>query len=236
MTDRPNAEIPLPGGRVTPGVVRVGDTVRRPRQASSAFVADLLTHLHRHGFTGAPRYLGSDEAGRDTMTYVDGWVPARLRPFADDQVADAGTLLRAYHDATRGCRLAEPYPVVCHNDPGPNNVVFRHGRPVAFIDFDTAAPGDPLDDLGYLAWLWCCSARPTAPPVHTQARQVRLLADSYGLDPRAALTDAILASQDRNVTFWRRRATERAATMIDWTRRERRHVAAYRHVFDDALR
>ncbi|WP_258564624.1 phosphotransferase, partial [Streptomyces himalayensis] len=24
--------------------------------------------------------------------------------------------------------------------------------PVAFIDFDTAAPGDPLEDLGYMAW------------------------------------------------------------------------------------
>jgi aminoglycoside phosphotransferase (APT) family kinase protein len=37
----------------------------------------------------------------------------------------------------------------CHHDPGPNNTVFRDGRPVALIDFDFAAVGDPLEDVGY---------------------------------------------------------------------------------------
>lgn len=38
-------EVPLRGGRVTTGVVRVGDTVRRPATDASPFVADLL-HLY----------------------------------------------------------------------------------------------------------------------------------------------------------------------------------------------
>lgn len=57
------------------------------------------------------------------------------------------------HDATRGSRLAGHSPTVCHHDPGPNNVVFRNGLPVAWIDFDTAAPGDPLEDVAYVAGL-----------------------------------------------------------------------------------
>ena len=35
-------EIPLEGGRITPGVVRVGETVRRPRNPNSEFVHEVL--------------------------------------------------------------------------------------------------------------------------------------------------------------------------------------------------
>ncbi|MFH8387968.1 phosphotransferase family protein [Kitasatospora sp. NPDC018058] len=151
-------EVPLPGGRITPGVVRVGRTVRRPATASSAFVAQLLGELQRQGFTGAPRHLGFDEANRQILSYLPGRVPARFQRWTDPQVSAAGALLRAFHEATRGSTLAGRHPVVCHHDPGPNNTVFSDdGVPVAFIDFDTAAPGDPLEDLGYMAWT--CSSR-----------------------------------------------------------------------------
>lgn len=173
-------EVPLSGGRITLGVVRVGDTVRRPATASSSFVAELLGDLHRQGFTGAPRHLGFDTAGREILTYLPGQVPARFQRWTDPQVAAAGSLLRAFHDATRGSRLAGRNPVVCHHDPGPNNTVFADDVPFAFIDFDTAAPGDPLEDLGYMAWTWCISSKPDAPPATAQAAQVRVLADAYG--------------------------------------------------------
>jgi aminoglycoside phosphotransferase (APT) family kinase protein len=84
------------------------------------------------------------------------------------------------HDATRGGSLAGRSPVVCHHDAGPNNAVFQDGVPVAWIDFDTAAPGDPLEDVGYAAWTWCIASKQTA-PVTRQADQVRILADVYGL-------------------------------------------------------
>ncbi|WP_371749298.1 phosphotransferase family protein [Streptomyces sp. NBC_00280] len=141
-------EEPLSGGRITPGVVKAGDTVRRPTTPASPFVAQLLGHLQRQGFTGAPRHLGIDEAGRDVLSYVPGRVPARFQRWSDLQVAAAGTLLRALHDATRGSRLAGQHPVICHHDPGPNNAVFQKEVPVALIDWDTAAPGEPLEDRG----------------------------------------------------------------------------------------
>jgi hypothetical protein len=52
--------VPLAGGRATPGVVRVGDTVRRPLKPDSERVHALLALLERHGFDGAPRFLGID--------------------------------------------------------------------------------------------------------------------------------------------------------------------------------
>ncbi|WP_220449065.1 hypothetical protein [Nonomuraea mesophila] len=134
------AEVPLTGGRITSGVVRVAGTVRRPATEASAFVARLLTHLERRRFTGAPRHLGQDAAGRDLFSYVPGWVPDRFRRWSDTQVAAAGVLLRSLHDATRGSGLTGGHPVVCHHDPGPNNTVFRAGLPVAFIGPPCSTP------------------------------------------------------------------------------------------------
>ncbi len=70
-------EISLPRGDVTEGVVRVGDTVRRPRGRWSSSVAAYLRHLERVGFDGAPRFLGIDEQGRDVLEFVAGEVPGQ---------------------------------------------------------------------------------------------------------------------------------------------------------------
>ncbi|MFJ9181113.1 phosphotransferase [Streptomyces sp. NPDC102360] len=87
--------------------------------------------------------------------------------------------------------------------------MFCDGVPSAFIDFDTAAPGDPLEDLGYMAWTWCISFKPTAPPATAQAAQVRTLTDAYGLDAasRAHVLDAALTRQLRNADWWRTHLT-----------------------------
>ncbi|WP_055532272.1 phosphotransferase family protein [Streptomyces graminilatus] len=240
------SETPLSGGRLTRGVVRVGDTVRRPTSTSSRFVAVLLGHLEQQGFTGAPRHLGVDEADRDILTYLPGWVPARFQRWTDPQVAAAGALLRGLHDATRGSRLAGRHPVVCHHDPGPNNTVFIAGVPVAFIDFDTAAPGNPLEDLGYMCWTWCLSSKTGAPPAASQAAQVRVLADAYGLDAasRARLVDAMLDRQARNAEWWRSHLAapgphvaddDQIAERVCWSEREHAYTVANRPAFTAAL-
>ena len=66
----------LAGGRTTLAVARVGETVRRPPTPNCGFVRSLLWHLDAVGFDGAPRYLGSDDAGREIFTYIRGAVPA----------------------------------------------------------------------------------------------------------------------------------------------------------------
>ena len=71
-------EVPLNGGRVSAGVVRVENTVRRPPTTNSDFVHRLLGHLAAKGFDGAPSFLGTDERGRDILTFIDGEVPADL--------------------------------------------------------------------------------------------------------------------------------------------------------------
>ena len=58
-------------------VVRVGEQVRIDSHAGSAYIADLLRHLQRAGFDGAPRWLGRTDDGHDLLTFVEGSVPRR---------------------------------------------------------------------------------------------------------------------------------------------------------------
>lgn len=238
------AEVPLTGGRLTTDVVRVADTVRRPTTASAEFVAHLLRHLAARGFGGAPRHLGRDDRGREILTFLPGEVPSKWRRHTDAQVSAAARLLRGFHDASRGLRAAgfardffSGYDgadaVICHHDPGPNNTVFRDGVPVAFIDVDFAAPGRRIEDVAYLAWSWCLSSRPDRGPASEQARQVRLLANAYALDPdeREGLVDAIRDRMRRNVTFWSAREGDRPAEIITWTLGELAYVDTHDAVF-----
>ena len=75
-----DAEIPLLGGDMTEGVVRVGRTVRRPVRPHTAAVHALLRHLDAAGFDGAPRVLGIDANNREVLTYLPGVVARRPRP------------------------------------------------------------------------------------------------------------------------------------------------------------
>jgi aminoglycoside phosphotransferase (APT) family kinase protein len=123
--------------------------------------------------------------------------------------------------------------------------VFRDGLPVAFIDFDFAAVGDPLEDVGYMAWSWCISSKPTREMPTEQAHQVRVLADAYGLsaDQRRRLPTAIEDRILRNERFWRQRADQQqvshagpgAAEVLAWTRQEAAHFASCRRAFAAAL-
>jgi hypothetical protein len=224
-------ETPLAGGRLTEGVVRVGMTVRRPRQPSSAFVEKLLHHLECRRFCGAPRYLGRDADGRDMLTYLPGQVPPKWQRWSDDQVRSVGRLLRLLHDATVGSSLAGNAPVICHNDAGPHNTVFDGDRPFAFIDFDLARPGTRVFDLAYTAWAWCVSSKEERGSITIQAAQVRTLADGYGLAQRdrLRLPDVMLERQQKNLDLWRARRVDadhcerqRIDEVLAWTERELR--------------
>jgi Ser/Thr protein kinase RdoA (MazF antagonist) len=155
----PAAELPgeaiLTGGRLTPRLARVGDTVRRPVGPHPPFVHAVLRHLERAGFTAAPRFLGIDDRGQEILSYLDGQVPDNLDPeWTDDQLAAAARLLHRFHDATVGSPLAGAAEVVCHGDISPVNTVFTAGRPAALIDFDMARPGPRICDVSYGLFLW----------------------------------------------------------------------------------
>src|SRR5437660_85142 len=103
----PLAEIQLQGGQLTPGIVRVGNTVRRPSKGNAAFVHSLLLWLENQGFSFAPRFLGMDSRGREILSYLEGesWQDSGSK-LSDDLLVQASQAIRLYHDATAGSPLA----------------------------------------------------------------------------------------------------------------------------------
>ncbi|HET6985388.1 MAG TPA: phosphotransferase [Kribbella sp.] len=200
-------EIPLIGGDVTEGLVRVGDTVRRPPGERAEMVRALLLHLESVGFAGAPRFLGVDSAGREVLSYVEGEVAGRPHPdwIADeDRLISLARLVRAYDDAVESFgipanlpapieppglpNVADPVELVGHQDITPENVVFRDGRAYALIDFDLARPVSRARELVNLMLWWAplgddADVDPAFRGVD-RLRRCRLIADAYDLaDP-----------------------------------------------------
>ncbi len=191
-------EQPLTGGNVSAGVVRVGDTVRRPAGPWTPAVHALLGHLHAVGFHAAPRPLGIDERGREVLTFAPGdtvWPDrfALLDPAV--RLARVARLIRAFHDAVRDftppahARWQALIPVggdeiIAHHDLAPWNLVTDGADSWVIIDWDGAAPGTRLEDLAYAAHSFLpLSANPAWQRVDAAAR-LRTFADAYGLDER----------------------------------------------------
>ncbi len=203
-------EIPLHGGDLS-GVVRVGETVRRPIGSWSPSVHALLRHFEAVGFDGAPRFVGIDERGREILSYVHGDPGFAPVPSSDSVIEKLGGLLRRAHDAQQ--RFIAPanaqwqrFPgegldgeVVCHNDLFWTNVIFEGETPVALIDWDVATPGSRLADVGSAASYWVPlridqQAAEWGLPTDRRGERLRLLCDSYGLDQeqRRSLLDVFV--------------------------------------------
>lgn len=195
-------ETSMPGGVGNDGaVVRVGDTVRRPVGPHTATAQAFLAHLAAHGFTGAPAPLGYDEAGREVVSYVPGDVPVEDPPpdwaTTDAALVSVVTRARKLHEAAAGFTAPDGFVwawpaapeyrrgLFVHNDLCRENVVFRDGRAVAFIDFDWLGPACPEWEMAAVLshWVWRMPGDRVA--------RARLACATYGIDT-GAVVDAFL--------------------------------------------
>lgn len=209
----------LAGGAANRGnVVRIGDSVHRPRRKGADVAEALLLHLEAVGYDAAPRFLGHDEQGRQILSYLPGETyPDQRPPWIDDDEANARVLgriaafVRDLHDATAGFsppQGAEPFrPLPLsgttwnHADVHYSNLVFDGDAPVALIDWECCAPGGSLYDPATLL----LSARCPRPDHTDHARRQRsaLLAAEAVLEgyratetQRTAFLDAIATTLD----------------------------------------
>ncbi|WP_338071538.1 phosphotransferase family protein [Actinomadura bangladeshensis] len=149
------------------------------------------------------------------LSFVDGhvaWEPVQPSGVgSDESLARGAELVREFHDMTAATALAGDEEVVCHNDLSPKNTVYRDLggglRPVAFIDWDLAAPGRRVHDVAHLCWQYV-GLGPGITDVAEAARRMQLICDAYGLVDRSGLVDVILWWQDR---CWRGIAAAAAA-------------------------
>ena len=183
-------ETPLQGGQLTPGIVRIGDTVRRPPKGSAAFVHDLLLFLAHRGFRYAPRFLGMDEQGREILSYLEGQtMPGSGSDLSDDLLAQAAQVIRIYHDVTAGSALAQGHEIVAHNELGPHNTIFHENRLVGFIDWDDAAPGTRLRDFANAVYNYVDVSHWANQTAGVQAPRIRLMCAAYGWDDPIAIVN-----------------------------------------------
>jgi aminoglycoside phosphotransferase (APT) family kinase protein len=191
-------EEPLTGGNTHAAVVKVGATVRRPTGPWTPSVHALLLHLERAGFEHAPRVIGLDEQGRESLTFVEGLV---VHPDHDSLTESDGALseiarvIRSYHDAVsdfvddeahvwgeNGRDPIGPLEVLCHNDLAPWNLVLGPDGSWTFIDWDLAAPGRRAWDLAW-ALLGFVSLMPDAALADDDVRRrIGVFRDGYGAD------------------------------------------------------
>jgi Ser/Thr protein kinase RdoA (MazF antagonist) len=182
-------EEPLAGGNVSHGVVKVGDTVRRPAMPWTPAVDALLRHLERNGFAHAPRCLGRDDAGRQVLAWVPGRTQYELGPMDNTQLKRIGRIIRRLHDVSAGFRepegarwnvVIEPdrRDLVVHHDLAPWNLVVDGDR-MTFIDWDGAGPGSRLWDLAYAAHGFSAASNESDPAF--VGRRIASLVNGYGL-------------------------------------------------------
>ncbi|MFD6948578.1 aminoglycoside phosphotransferase [Nocardiopsis sp. TSRI0078] len=217
MTDNTPAPAGEEGQRLTGGMMntvhRHGDRVVRTATPAFPALHDHLRSLARAGFDGAPVPLRLRGDGREELGFVEGDValpPFPVWAMGEQALRSTAGLLRRYHQAAARVPvdttapwsrdLADPEggPLLCHNDPCLENIVFRDGRAAALIDFDLAAPGRPLWDVAALAYYMVpaldpVSAAGTMREELDVPRRLRVLADAYelSLDDRRSLPGTI---------------------------------------------
>ncbi|MGN0802606.1 MAG: phosphotransferase [Candidatus Faecivicinus sp.] len=189
-------EIPLTGGRITQGVVRIGDRVHRPQCKNAGFVHDVLDHLAQKRIPFAPQFLGVDSSGREILSFLPGDVPDNLGRYTPEQCAAAARIIRALHDALRDFPGCPDGMTVCHSDLSPCNFTFIDGLPAAVIDWDAAAFGNPLDDLAYAAWMWLDIGN-RENSAEAVLRDMNAMLDAYGASDRRDLCARMLGQMAR---------------------------------------
>lgn len=228
----------LTGGRENPGqVVRIEDTVRRPRSDGHLVTEALLLHLESVDFDEAPKFLGIDDDGRQILSYIEGTATDPVPWQQDDernalQLGRVAATLARLHAATAGFTpplgakprrpLAVPGAIWTHGDVGYSNIVFADDRLVGLIDWEFAAPGHPHNDLAALLAISVRGPKLGAPDNPRRERAVamalRSIADGYGIDQAAAASLPALAAAviEDAITHWRIAAPDEPSNAWRW--------------------
>jgi Ser/Thr protein kinase RdoA (MazF antagonist) len=192
------------------GIIRIGDTIRRPPRTWSRTVQALLRHLEIHGFGGAPKALQFDEQGREILSYLPGSAehyPWRAFVYSEDNLYRVARLLCRYHqatisfiesnDAVWSADIPGAAEVICHGDIGPYNTIYVNKKAVGFIDFETAAPGPRLWDVAFAVYRFAPLCELSGVTHMTDARldqiaqRIDRFCDYYGLGERTCLLDVV---------------------------------------------
>lgn len=203
------------------------NVVRRPAGPWTETIHNLLHHLKKAGFDGAPAAIGIDDDGNEMVSFIPGEVsnyPLSTAASSPEALMSAALLLRKYHDATVPFAddeaddavwmlpKREPGEVICHGDYAPYNVVLSGNQAIGIIDFDTAHPAPRIWDVAYAVYRWVPFVNPNSPDtiygLAEQIKRAKQFCDGYGLDvsQRKMLVDTLIERLDALVRYMRAEA------------------------------
>lgn len=115
--------------------------------------------------------------------------------------------------------------------------------PLAFVDWDLAAPGERIHDVAHVCWQYL-DLGPDVTDLPATARRIALICEAYGLDDTRRLLDTVLWWQDRcrrGIEAGAERGERgmvalRARGVVDGIRDARAWVAAHRRELGAFLR
>lgn len=106
--------------------------------------------------------------------------------------------------------------------------MWRDDLPIGIVDYDSAAPGARLDDIGYATWK-ALNLGLNDTPVSEQRRRMTVFASAYGAISDSTLLAAIERAQERmQQVIARTPAGVGRDDALDQNRRERSWLAANR--------
>ena len=174
----------LPGN--VGGVVKVGDTVRRPVGVWTPAVHALLDYLVPR-LPCVPRTLGFDDHGREILDFLPGTViDIGCEELTEGQIASLVSWTRTFHEAIAEFDHPGPwryFPIpgatlIGHNDIAPYNACFNGDDLVGVFDWDLSGPTTALNELAFIAWNCVPLWRPIDADV--ASRRLALIAETYG--------------------------------------------------------
>lgn len=210
----------LTGGNASK-VYRAGDTVRRGLKPESSRIHKLLMHLEEKGFHYSPKFLGTDEKGREILSFIEGEAgnyPLKEYMLSNLVLKEIANMLRHYHDAVSDFPFSNEWKpmdntpnnleVICHNDFAIYNIIFNHEKPVGIIDFDVAAPGPRLWDIAYTLYTCVPLSRFSVLPADRTKQRVRLFFQSYGVEIKEEWLEMVLLRLEGLCQYMKRKSSE----------------------------
>ena len=208
----------------------MGDVVHRATGPWTPAVHALLSYL-KGRVPHVPRVLGTDDEGREMLTYLPGRVvDIDTEELTEPQSVAVVTWARDFHDAVAGFRHPGPWRfppmgdevvghddiwsdvIVGHNDIAPYNVCFDGDDLVGVFDWDLAGPTTRLMELAFMAWncvpLWRDMDAARA------AARLQVLAAAYGGVAAADVLDTVPVRIGRMLTEIPRAAARGDAGMM----------------------
>lgn len=109
---------------------------------------DFLRLMENNNCDYVPKYLGQQN-GLDYFSYIDGTTKLSVYECSDDEIKQAVNILKTINNISKKALGGKVY---VHGDLSQMNIIFKDGKMMGIIDWDSCHIGEEYYDFIYLFW------------------------------------------------------------------------------------